>query len=450
MEKIFTPEKIFVFIALFFGLLLSLITPPYQIPDEPQHLYRAFSIVNGNIIAIKKDNMAGDYLSANLDIFHEKFASIVHNLDKKTSVKDLKQSLEIKYDKSRKLFYSFSNTALYSPVCYLPQIAGILTAKLFTTSVISLLLCGRIFSLLFYTILGYLAIKTIPVLKWGTLLILLTPMNLIVSSGFSADTVLLGFGILYFAKIIQCCFSDSQISTKEIIWLSALAVLISLAKQSFLFTLFVFIIPKKKFGAKYFLKIISILLPALSAIIIWSLMVKNIYIPLNNADAPAQLQYIFTHPVEYLTVLFKPTYDSLIILYEAICIMGWLELSIPKYYYFIYIVLFVFNSFVVSKDEPVLKLSTHKKFILTALCILNYIAISTLLYLSWAAPGEFYPTMVLQGRYFALLMLPVFSIMYLLLPHIKTSKARYMHLTTVFALVIMLFEVLRVLIMRFY
>ena len=104
MEKIFAPEKIFVTIALLFGLILVLITPPYQIPDEPQHFLRALSLVeNYRLIEIKKDSTTGDYLSANLDIIHEKYVPIIKHLERKTSFKDFKQYSKINYDKKNSI-----------------------------------------------------------------------------------------------------------------------------------------------------------------------------------------------------------------------------------------------------------------------------------------------------------------------------------------------------------
>lgn len=451
MEKIFAPEKIFVTIALLFGLILVLITPPYQIPDEPQHFLRALSLVeNYRLIEIKKDSTTGDYLSANLDIIHEKYVPIIKHLERKTSFKDFKQYSKINYDKKKLMFFSFPNTALYSPVCYIPQIIGLNIAKIFTSSIVAILIFGRLFSLFFFIAMGYFTIKTIPILKWGTLLVFLTPMNIILSSGFSADTVLFCLSAFYFAKILQFSFRTENLTTKEIITMALLAILIALTKQNFFFTLFIFLIPKNKFGARYITKIATILLPAIISTVIWSLLIKSIYIPLNNADMAAQSLYILKHPMEYITVLFKPTYDSLIILYEAICIMGWLEMSIPQYYYFLYIVLFILNSLIISPNENYLTTTINKKIILTALCIANYIIICTLLYLSWAAPGEFYPTMVLQGRYFSILLLPIMTTIYMIIPNIKTKFAKYFHIATVILILAMIIKVVNILYIRYY
>src|SRR5262245_49371142 len=39
-----TPENAFALMALPFGLMFLLLTPPFQVPDEAQHFYRAFHL----------------------------------------------------------------------------------------------------------------------------------------------------------------------------------------------------------------------------------------------------------------------------------------------------------------------------------------------------------------------------------------------------------------------
>ena len=45
----FTPEKIYIALALIFGLVLVFITPPLQTPDEHDHLNRAYQLAELNI-----------------------------------------------------------------------------------------------------------------------------------------------------------------------------------------------------------------------------------------------------------------------------------------------------------------------------------------------------------------------------------------------------------------
>jgi uncharacterized membrane protein len=52
----FLPENAFIFIGIIFGILFLLVTPPFQVPDEPSHFYRAFYVSEFGILAQKIDS----------------------------------------------------------------------------------------------------------------------------------------------------------------------------------------------------------------------------------------------------------------------------------------------------------------------------------------------------------------------------------------------------------
>ena len=57
--KDLNPIKIFLVLALLFGTLFVLITPPFQGPDEPVHFYRATQIANVNFIPDVQNGVVG-------------------------------------------------------------------------------------------------------------------------------------------------------------------------------------------------------------------------------------------------------------------------------------------------------------------------------------------------------------------------------------------------------
>jgi hypothetical protein len=38
------PASVFAWVALLIGALLVALTPPFQVPDEPNHFYRAYQV----------------------------------------------------------------------------------------------------------------------------------------------------------------------------------------------------------------------------------------------------------------------------------------------------------------------------------------------------------------------------------------------------------------------
>lgn len=177
MAKVLNPEKIFVLFALFFGFLMVFLIPPFQSPDETAHLCRAYGISRGQFFPQKVNGNVGSFLPENL----LKFLKASTNSDSmdlffakriKYSPEKFKEISAIKLDNNKKVFIDYANMARLSPVSYFPQSTGIIIASLCTQHIWLLLLAGKIVTLLFYTLLGYYSIKSIPFLKWACVFLL--------------------------------------------------------------------------------------------------------------------------------------------------------------------------------------------------------------------------------------------------------------------------------------
>ena len=55
-------EKVFLCLAIVFGICISIITPPFQVPDEIVHFDRAYQISKGEIFETKLNNTVGGYI----------------------------------------------------------------------------------------------------------------------------------------------------------------------------------------------------------------------------------------------------------------------------------------------------------------------------------------------------------------------------------------------------
>lgn len=59
-------EKVFIIIAIFFGIIYGIITPPFQSVDEANHFFRSYAISEGLFIAENNNNNIGSYLPESL------------------------------------------------------------------------------------------------------------------------------------------------------------------------------------------------------------------------------------------------------------------------------------------------------------------------------------------------------------------------------------------------
>lgn len=422
-NRIFSPEAGFVLCAIIFGILLIVLTPPLQSADEQYHFTRAYSVAKGQILSKKSENLMGNYLPEAFREFGNRYFYLFTSKNTHTSPKEIKESAKIKIDTDKKFFCNQSHMALYSPAAYFPQAAGIAVADLFTDSVYWLLISAKAFLLIFYIFVGYFTVRALPFLKEIAVLMLLMPMSLSLGASVSADGVLIAISALYFAKILQYSYAKETISRKQFFFLMFLALMLALIKQSFLISLFVLFIPKEKYIGlfknsnlqSYYAKMGILLLPGFLASIIWSKLIMGIYVPIHGANPDLQISFILHHPIEYLKSLLLTfnVYFRLVI-FSMVGILGWLDVIFRPQVYCAYISILLLNVIFAPKTSERVSSTFFQKSFLLLFFMLNIFVISTIIYITWVAPGDTGIWSGLQGRYFIPVLLPFYAFLYLL------------------------------------
>ena len=416
IENIKKVENIFIYFALIFGLFLIFMTPPFQSPDEPAHFAKAFSFAQGHFLSQKVNGIAGDYLPEAIIDFQNRYDPLFFNTNLRVSLSEIEQSKKILLDENKKIFVNQKYHAMYSPVAYAPQGTGVWIGKHITKSVYWIMITGKIFLLLFYILCGFWAIKSLPFGKWLCFLILLMPMSLSLGASLSADGILISVSVLFASKVFQYAFQDKELRDRQLFSLCIFAILLALIKQSFLISLFVLFIPIKKYGKYGWLKIAGILLPAFIVSLLWSKYSYSLFVPMNNSNPEIQVHFIFEHPFVYAATLFKTLKAYFLpLIYSSIGVLGWLDVFLFPFMYWLYLCFLIANCFLKDKKEDkLLPANLWQKIFVPLYSILNFVVICTIIYVSWAVPYLISPFEGLQGRYFIPLLLPVLCMIYLL------------------------------------
>ena len=391
MNKIFCPERVFLFLGIFFGVMIMIFTPPFLYPDENAHFYRSLGILDGQIVVQKPDEEhSGSFLPKSIHDFENRINHI--------------------------------NTALYSPVAYMPQVTGMKFMEMFTPSLLYIMFGGKIFNFLFYLILGFFAIRSLPFLKWVGVLILLAPINLSLAGSLSTDPVLLSSSMLFFAKILQYSVGDdSKIGWKQVVLLAVLAFIIGQVKQNFLIVFFVFLIPKKKFCGGYFVKMATVVVPSVVLSLVWGKIASSVLVSGNGAKPVEQAVYILSHPIEYLQTFFRTSRIFSRMLREMVGVLGWLNIRLDWWAYGLYYIFFVLNVFfsIDVDDKGREMFSLKQKLIILSLSLLIIFVVSTNMYIVWSHVGADLIDGI-QGRYFASVLLPAAAFFSIMLPARKS------------------------------
>ena len=406
------PEKIFLFLASFFGLLWILVIPPFQGPDEDAHFYRAFEISEGGIIAKKNDGKVGDYLPKYLsNTVNALKGSLPHHPEVKIKIDNIFDNFYCYNHRSaptEKEFCSFP--AVYSPVGYLPQVLSISVGKLFNVSPLVMMYLARTANLFFWITVIFWAIRKIHVGKWLILFVALMPMNLFLATTLNLDTSINSLSLLLIAIVLYLIFRKERIAKKWIIFIICISVSISLIKPVYFLFLLYFLIPKAKlYSPKNYYSIgFLIIILNLLAIFIWNALVKELFVPplFEDFSPSDQLKFILHHPFNFLKTcvksywVFKP-----LLVRSHIGYLGWLDARLPDWLIASYVLALLLVSLRINDHY----LTISNKMTLLGIIILGMIGVGISQYISCSRTGDI-TIWGLQGRYY----IPMASLFWLL------------------------------------
>src|SRR6185369_10713105 len=232
----------------------------------------------------------------------------------------------------RRHFVSFPNTALYSPVPYVPALTGILIGKLFGLSPLWLLYLGRLTSLLSTLLLCFTAIRIAPIFAQGFFLITATPIFLTLAASVSADALTNGLTILLTALILRSAFSESRVSTRDLVIIAIVSVALALCKNLyFVLAPLYFVIPRSRVGSnkKYILTGLLIVALSFAASLFWFSSVSDMfvaYIPGGFTNLQEPRQFILGHPFLFAKmVIVNLAKYSFFYVRSGVGYLGWLN-----------------------------------------------------------------------------------------------------------------------------
>lgn len=385
MIRAIRPERFFLVTALFFGLLFVILTPPFLLPDEPAHFFRAYATSQFKItddIMQQAPHTPVAFTPSNPDVAHKiqgkegwyyfgnyipvsflrtlrqsEVDRLVFHPEQKTSLKTISDLFKIPLNPEVEVFSSIMAVSS-SPMCYFPQVIGIWLGRLFSASPILLLYLGRVSSLLFWCILGYWTIRRTPIFKWVFAILMLTPMTLFLAGGISADVVTNALAFFLTATLLRLAFDPQQrIPNQALGLLAGLACAIALTKVVYiaLLLLYFLLIPRRKVGRliKYVMVGLLLLCIGVGSNYVWSNMKgvtltdrTHIRIGTNAMIETANAtRFILAHPGAYLSICLNTIAAKSVMFIESmIGVLGWADTELPHPLILAYIVLLIWAS----------------------------------------------------------------------------------------------------------
>ncbi len=398
------PQVVFLVLAIVFGLSMLIFSLPFRGPDEEIHFYKAYAIANGDLLSEVRippnagrlhgpdRKLVGSQIPTSVIVTTDRM--IYHLGDLPADPGKIVTTLHIPALSGPETFrpYSmWSSIAVYSPVSYLPQVAGILVGRAFSLSPIMLLYLARLGNLLVWMMLVYFAIKIIPVQKWTMVLLAVMPLTINVVASVSADTIAIGLSFLFTAYVLKLAFAPEGelVSYRRLGFVLFLALLLALAKPPYFLLVFLLLmIPARKLrGRKRYAVAFAVITATTFAVVAsWNLIVRNAYVARLDTIVPGtQLSHILKNPFSFVWTMARTAYHFKF-LWAKMFVggIGWLEVKMPV----VFLGTFFVALIVVALLDPVKRTPTLREKGVSVVVYLGCaVALLATFYLTWTVVG---------------------------------------------------------------
>jgi uncharacterized membrane protein len=223
--------KKFVFIASFFGVWAVILIPPFQSPDEYNHWYRAYQISEGIWKGIRTtDARLGGEIPISMQQCVSKFKPLKFNYERKTGTDTIWQTLKIPLQPEKTSFIDFTNTAMYAPTAYIPQIVILFVLKKMNAPALLSMYLGRLGMLLCWIVMIRIALKIMPFRQETLYILALLPASIFINATLNADIVTNGLCFIIIAWSFKIAEEKKDLSIYQEILFGVIIVIIALNK----------------------------------------------------------------------------------------------------------------------------------------------------------------------------------------------------------------------------
>jgi uncharacterized membrane protein len=402
------PGRFVLVAVLLFGATFAIVTPPFQVPDETAHFYRAYQVSEGRLDLLPPPGQVGAQLPASIHRMGELFADLPFHPERKTSAGAILAAFRIPLAPERREPVFFPSTLQYTCVPYLPQAIGIAAGRLLGAPALALLYLARLTNLLCGALAVAFAVRRLPAFAWLAALAALTPMALSLLGSASADVTTIASSFVLVSTVAKLVWRTEEGSRGDLLLMATASAVLCASKPPYLpLALLVLLIPAARLPrdrrAAFLMLHFGLSLLATS----WPVMRSRVanYGRLEaGIDPGRQIHDSLLHPFRFLRVVIvdytvhAPRYLS-----QLVGRLGWLDVQLPTPLLAVYLA--VLLALVFLEASLRIEVRPWQRGIATVTVLAGMALISASQYAVWTPYGA---DLIegLQGRYFLPLVLP--------------------------------------------
>jgi hypothetical protein len=302
-------DRWFLVLGIPFGLLLMVFLKPNLSPDAPFHFLRIDQIAHGHVVSPR--DRAGQAIASPDACAAGVFTSLFSQwLEQGWHPSDAFRTPPCKARPP----IVMNNTAVNSPVAYLPEVVGYGVGRIVSGALLGVWL-ARLAGLAAYLAVCWLALRIAPSGRPLLFFVALTPTSMTLAANLSADPMAISFALLVVATVLrlrQPLDTDADAHTHTGRLLATLAVslvLLGLSKDLYWpFALVLLLVPAERFrtAAKRVAYIAATVGCLALAVGYWTTQVVSrirFIIFWNGVDSFKQRDWIRAHPGGYLKIV---------------------------------------------------------------------------------------------------------------------------------------------------
>jgi uncharacterized membrane protein len=382
-------RRAFVITALIVGTAFVFVTPPFQVPDEVGHYWRAVAIADGQLAgsAVRLPKCVQT-------LVYVLWVQTAGQPDVRFDRTRLRTAWTIPYDDST--LVPLNCVGWYTIVPSLPQATACLIGRIFRLRPLITFYLGRLFNLAAFVALVALAMTLAPEAECLFAAAALLPMSMFMAASFSPDVMTIAMTFVLTALALRPR-SDGAFG--------AATLLTALCKPPYFLVAFL--------GARTRRRLAIALLAMAAGASITFLAGRGAFRTRTDVriDERAQLRLVVSHPLHYAAVTAGDfvhrgrEYGE-----EIIGVLGWLDVRLPGA-----VMLFATIAVIAIALTSGTRADARVRVAALAILAVCVLAISFSLYLTWSAVGAG-EVAGIQGRYF-LPLLPLLLIAIGIRPH---------------------------------
>ena len=396
----FSVYTFYFLVLISLGTIYYLAILPWSAPDAWRHMAATYRFSN---IVLQENEWSGRKIDS--DFFENVWMKYLspNRSGYKAAVSNINQ--KVNTEKTEELSITDEAMECYSFVSYIPLITGVVLGRVLRFNTIWLAYLAKLFMFLFYTVGVYVAIRTIPKLKYVMAMIAVLPISLMYSSGFSYD----GMVIITTFNFIACVLSlNEEYSQRKMIMLLMWTFLMTATKGGgyiILLTL-IFVLKNQRFH------IMMILATALLSLFLFNdfLYTDKPMFQMNYLkEGYLSTSFAFEHPFLYVKMVFYMYVNRFsYILYTMLgARLGWPILTgvFPTIPPMVILLLFILLLIVCFREGLEIREGMKYNFILFLTLLIASVTVPALLLRETKIGAQ--AVFGIQGRYY-LPFLPVF------------------------------------------